>query len=236
MQNITAIAAAAVIALAATTAVAAPPFQGGGDSSAQATGIGVGVGKGGSATAVGQGGHAHTTNTNTNTNTNVNTNQQGQEQGQVQSQTQGQGQSTDVGVDVAPVGSGNTTTVTNEAPDVPVSSAIAPNVNSTAPCVVGVSAGAQTAPFGFSFGGAVTSEVCEQLEIARIGASLADPAAQNAATAVYMNVVRQYVNVDSQGQPRVEHSQSEARSRSGDHSICSGETMAPSSLVARICD
>jgi hypothetical protein len=53
------------------------------------------------------------------------------------------------------------------APKIPVATAYAPNVYPTATCFKGISAGVQTVPVGFSFGGGKIDENCAILEAAR---------------------------------------------------------------------
>ena len=77
--------------------------------------------------------------------------------------TQAQGQET-----TSTMTGGNTSVNENvAAPKIPVSTAYAPTAIPTAPCVKGYGAGAQTAPFGISFGGDKVDKNCQALETAR---------------------------------------------------------------------
>lgn len=144
-------------------------------------GVGVGVGLGGSASATGgsatiQNGAVRNTNTNTNT--------QGQQQGQLQGQVQnaeggdvrnsGNSESNSESTSKANAnnnGNGSNNTEINVAASKtyrpPVSSAFAPTIFPTAPCMGSSSVGATGTLFSISGGTTWTSEECMILETAR---------------------------------------------------------------------
>ena len=128
---------------------------------------------GGNATAVGQGGAGGSVNNSGNSsNTNVNTAQGGaggnanQKQGQTQSQT-ANGGSSSADASGNGVGNGNNSNDTTVNNPRQVATAISPEVLPTVPCFKGVGIGAQSAAFGFSFGGGKIDENCAELEAAR---------------------------------------------------------------------
>ena len=119
------------------------------------------------ATSTATGGNATATNTNkntlTNNNTVSNTLSQTQKQQQQQSQTQSNASTNSnqsAGGSVSDVGNSETTV---EAPKIPVASAYAPPVFSTANCFKGWSAGGQTPLIGGSFGGGGIDKNCAAL-------------------------------------------------------------------------
>lgn len=172
-------------------------------------GIGVGIGHGGDANASAgavsiaeQLNRQVLRNRNTNTNVNHNANVGINAQRQGQGQEQGQGQAQSLSSQIGATGSGNSTSVegdTYEAPDIPVASAIAPDTGTTATCVVGISGGVQTMGFGVSLGSGITDEVCQMLEIARVGASMTDAEVQAVAKAVYLQAASQYIDLRTGG-------------------------------------
>lgn len=101
-----------------------------------------------------------------------------QQQGQIQGQQQGQQQSIkNSGNSSSSIGEGanansNNVTVQGDttivkAPDIPVSTAYAPSIAPTAPCMGSSSGGVQGMSFGISVGSSWTSEECLILETAR---------------------------------------------------------------------
>ena len=107
------------------------------------------------------------TNKNYNKNHNENTNQQEQQQNQQQNQEQGQTQSTQNANNASQTTTVGGSSLNFEASDNPVSSAYAPTVFPTAPCMGSTTGGAQTGVFGFSIGATWESKDCMMLETAR---------------------------------------------------------------------
>ena len=87
--------------------------------------------------------------------------------------------------------------ITHEAPNIPVSSAIAPDLAPTAVCAVTYSGGVQTSPFGLSLGATSIDEICQKLETVRVGASLNDAEAQALAVELYREVVNNHLGMDA---------------------------------------
>jgi hypothetical protein len=96
-------------------------------------------------------------------NTNTLSNKQGQKQGQTQSNSSTNNNQS-AGGSVSDVGNSETTV---EAPKIPVNTAEAPPVFSTANCFKGFSAGGQTAVAGLSFGGGGIDKNCAAERIAQ---------------------------------------------------------------------
>ena len=104
------------------------------------------------------------TNSGNSSNTNSNTAQGGQGgQGGTASQTQSNASTNNNASSAANNGNNSNNSVTNiAAPKIPVSTAYAPELLPTAPCLKGVSGGAQTAPLGISFGANKVDEGCDE--------------------------------------------------------------------------
>lgn len=141
------------------------------NSGASATG-GNSTATGGKSTSTsGVNNSGNSTNTNNNNlsnnlalnNTNNLTNTQGQKQGQTQSNSSTNSNQS-AGGSVSDVGNSETTV---EAPKIPVNTAEAPPVFSTANCFKGFSAGGQTAVAGLSFGGGGIDKNCAAERIAQ---------------------------------------------------------------------
>jgi hypothetical protein len=109
------------------------------------------------------------TNSNSNNNSNTNNNTLSQQQGQRQSQSQGQTQTATGGsANATNNGNGSNNNTTNvAAPKIPVASAAPVSLLPSAPCVKSYGGGAQTGPFGMSFGGGKIDEGCDIRETAR---------------------------------------------------------------------
>jgi len=105
----------------------------------------------------------NSSNKNTLNNTNTLANAQGQKQGQSQSNSSANNNQS-AGGSVSNVGNSQTLV---EAPSIPVNTAIAPPVFSTANCFKGYSAGAQTPLIGGSFGGGGIDKNCAAERIAQ---------------------------------------------------------------------
>jgi hypothetical protein len=119
------------------------------------------------------------TNNNTNTNdnkatststsnaTSVSNAKQSQKQAQTQNQTQVATGGNASSTSSATENGNNSNNTTVEAPKIPVSTAIAPTVFPTVPCLKGYGGAVQTGMFGGSFGGGKIDEGCDQRELAR---------------------------------------------------------------------
>ncbi len=134
-------------------------------STSNAIGVGVGI-AGASSHATGGTVYSNFENSVKNTNQNLNTNKQNQNQGQSQSTENSNNAQQNVTVQ------GNSTVY--KAPDIPVSTAIAPPNFPTAPCRIALSAGLSLMNVGGSFGGSVLDTQCDLRASAQAFAAVGD--------------------------------------------------------------
>jgi len=166
----------------------------GGNASAGAAALAGAIATGGNSNATGGAviGSGNSSNSNKIDNKNTNTNAQGQQQGQAQGQQQSSNSVSGVknsGNSASKSSSnsggntqsnaGNNTSVSVEgdiyqAARIPVSTAYAPSIAPTAPCMGSTSGGAQGAGFGFSIGGTWTDDNCVLLEQVRATSNLGE--------------------------------------------------------------
>lgn len=159
----------------------------GGSATAGAAALAGAIATGGNSSATGgQGGSVlgsgNSSNSNKNDNKNTNTNAQGQQQGQAQGQQQTSNSAVKNSGNSSSKSSASTANANNSAQSVtvhgdtvsyaaqernPVSTAYAPSIAPTAPCMGSTSGGAQGVGFGFSIGSTWTDDNCVLLEQVR---------------------------------------------------------------------
>lgn len=113
-------------------------------------------------------------NTNTNSNKNYNDNSNSNKNTQKQNQNQGQSQSTENSNNAQQTVNVQGDSIVYKAPDIPVSSAIAPPAFPTAPCRIALSAGLSLMNVGGSFGGSVLDSQCDLRASAQAFAAVGD--------------------------------------------------------------
>jgi hypothetical protein len=111
--------------------------------------------------------HNKNTNNNTSSSNSSASSNQSQDQTQKQSQSQVATGGNASSTSAATENGNNSNNTTVEAPKIPVSTAIAPTVFPTVPCLKGYGGAVQTGMFGGSFGGGKIDEGCDQRELAR---------------------------------------------------------------------